>query len=133
MMEFYDHPEEVHALIERWMRPGWRVSAFRAGWKSIRSITAPGFPCCGEIPWYPLQADLCVMLSPDIFEEFVAPSLQKFARAIGGHATYHIDGRGELRHLETILSIPEIDTVEWVPDRYDGPYLDSIHPEFFLI
>ncbi len=132
MMEFYDHPEEVHALIER-VDEAW-LESFRLSCGLLekhQKYYSSWLPLLREIPWYPLQADLCVMLSPDIFEEFVAPSLQKFARAIGGHATYHLDGRGELRHLETILSIPEIDTVEWVPDRYDGPYLDSIHPEFF--
>jgi hypothetical protein len=28
---------------------------------------------------------------------------------------YHLDGPGALRHLESILSIPELNALQWVP------------------
>ena len=71
-------------------------------------------PMVHDKPWYPLQCDLSVMISPDMFESFVLPSLDYVSTAIG-QSIYHLDGPEEIRHLEMILSLPHIHAIQWVP------------------
>jgi 5-methyltetrahydrofolate--homocysteine methyltransferase len=132
MVEMYDHPDELHALLDK-IDDVW-LESFRLSSEILmrgQKYYSSWLTLIRERAWYPLQADLSVMLSPSAFETFVVPSLERVAKAIGGKTAYHLDGRGEIKHIDRILAIPEIDTVEWVPDRYDGIYLDSLHPRIF--
>ena len=61
-----------------------------------------------------LQCDYSVMISPGMFEEFVLPELEETASAFE-HATYHLDGIEQLRHLDMILSVKGIDNIQWTP------------------
>jgi hypothetical protein len=45
-------------------------------------------PVYGDKPWYALQSDMSVMISPKMFETFVLPSLDKVSSAIG-NAIFH--------------------------------------------
>jgi 5-methyltetrahydrofolate--homocysteine methyltransferase len=58
--------------------------------------------------------DLVAYLSPKQFQEFVLPSLidqcYYFKRVI-----WHLDGPLELTHLDTLLSIKELDGIQWIP------------------
>ncbi|SHE81944.1 5-methyltetrahydrofolate--homocysteine methyltransferase [Caldanaerobius fijiensis DSM 17918] len=64
--------------------------------------------------WYPIQCDFSVMISPEMFEKFVAPYLREQARRLD-HTIYHWDGPGEIPHLDILLDIDEIDGIQWVP------------------
>ena len=65
-------------------------------------------------PAYILQCDMSYMISPAMFETFVKPELAASARRLG-HAVYHLDGIGQLAHLDPILKIDEIHAIQWVP------------------
>lgn len=71
-------------------------------------------PVVGDAPWYPIQCDLSVMISPAMFEKFVLPSLDKVSTDIG-RSIYHLDGPGEIPHLDMILSLKRVNAVQWVP------------------
>jgi 5-methyltetrahydrofolate--homocysteine methyltransferase len=71
-------------------------------------------PLISEEPWYPVQCDFSVMISPAMFEKFVLPSLDKATTAIG-RAVYHLDGPGEIPHLDMILSLKHVHAIQWVP------------------
>jgi len=73
--------------------------------------------------WLPLTSgtsmyvpsnDFSCMISTPMFEEFFLDGLIAECRHYG-HSIYHLDGPGALRHLDTILSIPELNAVQWVP------------------
>ncbi|MCL1795337.1 MAG: hypothetical protein FWG37_00460 [Clostridia bacterium] len=64
--------------------------------------------------WYPLQCDFSAMISPDHFRRFVLPSVDRGARFLD-HSVYHLDGVGELPHLDMLLSIDRLDAIQWVP------------------
>ncbi len=64
--------------------------------------------------WYPLQCDFSAMISPQMFERFVAPDLAHDCRRLG-HAVYHWDGPGQIRHLDVLLEIEELDAIQWTP------------------
>ena len=63
---------------------------------------------------YPLQCDFSAMISPKMYEEFVAPEIQTLARHLD-NVIYHLDGPDMVKHLDIILDIPEIDAIQWVP------------------
>lgn len=69
--------------------------------------------------WSPLrhtqiQCDFSVMISPEMFEEFILPELESTAKAFE-HTTYHLDGVEQLRRLDMILSVKEINNIQWTP------------------
>lgn len=64
-----------------------------------------------------LQCDLSVMLSNEMFEEFIKEELETTSRWLD-RAIYHMDGQEQLRHLDTVLSIPTIHMIQWV--QVDG-------------
>jgi len=54
------------------------------------------------------------MLSPRQFEDLFLPPLVETMRAVD-HRIYHLDGVVALHHLDLLLSVPEIDAIQWVP------------------
>jgi 5-methyltetrahydrofolate--homocysteine methyltransferase len=54
------------------------------------------------------------MIGPDMFDEFVKPELAASCRRLT-NAFYHLDGIGQLPHLDSLLEIPELKGVQWVP------------------
>ena len=63
---------------------------------------------------YMLQSDFSYMISSPMFERFVAPDLT----ACCAHLTYpfyHLDGKGQLIHLERLLAIPNLRGIQWQP------------------
>ena len=67
-----------------------------------------------SVPYYPLQCDLSVNLSNEMFERFVMPSLKRQAKVLD-RVVYHLDGPGEIRHLDSLLRWEELDAIECVP------------------
>jgi len=115
LLDLYDHPDEVKRLT-------WEAHA--AWWQAFCDLDAvirpvnPGYtawtPILSEKPYYILQCDFGYMLGPDMFDEFVKPELAASCRKLG-NAFYHLDGIGQLPHLDSLLSIPELKGVQWVP------------------
>ena len=75
------------------------------------SVTWMAIPARGKmhIP----SCDFTSMISTKAFREFYLPSLQEEVRHTT-HNVFHLDGKGLLRHLDPILSIPEIQAIQWV-------------------
>lgn len=59
-----------------------------------------------------MQSDISVMLSPEMFEEFVMPELRAQTEWID-HPLYHFDGAEQIRHLDMLLSIEKLETIQW--------------------
>ncbi|MGE5528354.1 MAG: hypothetical protein ACM3X6_04330 [Patescibacteria group bacterium] len=105
-LRYYD---ELDALI----RPACRgTSCWTPLWSSGRT--------------YMLQCDFSYMISPAMFERFVLPDLSACCDRLD-HGFYHLDGKGELPHLDMLLSMPRLRGIQWVPgdgqpspDRWPG-------------
>jgi hypothetical protein len=61
-----------------------------------------------------LQSDLCCMLSPEMFAEFVLDELREEAEYVD-FSFYHLDGPGAIKHLDAILGIKALGGIQWVP------------------
>ena len=59
-----------------------------------------------------LQADFSVMISPAMFEEFILPDLDEACNWLD-YSVYHFDGQEQIRHLDMLLSIKELNTIQW--------------------
>jgi 5-methyltetrahydrofolate--homocysteine methyltransferase len=69
------------------------------------------------------QCDFSCMISPAFFEEFAVPSLtHEFSFMTGGE--YHFDGPGAIKHLESIVNIPGLEVIQWVPGAGTGEQQD---------
>ncbi|MDH7601275.1 MAG: hypothetical protein QHI38_03920 [Armatimonadota bacterium] len=69
-----------------------------------------------------VQCDFICMISPEHFRRFVMPALEEEAAYLG-HSCFHLDGPEALVHLEDILSIKEIQAIQWVPGAGNAPLI----------
>jgi 5-methyltetrahydrofolate--homocysteine methyltransferase len=67
-----------------------------------------------------LQSDFSYMISPAMFERFVLPDLMECCEALD-HPFYHLDGKGEIPHLDHLLSIQRLKGIQWVPGDGQPP------------
>lgn len=96
----------------------------------LHSLTAPH--CPGTMPWastwapgrtYILQSDFSYMISPDMFRRFVMPDLRACCDSLE-YAFYHMDGVGQIPHLDQLLSIPNLHGIQWVPGAGKPPAVE---------
>lgn len=117
LFDCVDEPEDVQRVCK----------AVTAIWlnmfKEITDVIEPNG--CGHSPWAPiwtksgvttymLQSDFCYMISPAMFEEFVLPDMYACCDAIDV-PFYHLDGKGELPHLDVLIDIPKLAGIQWIP------------------
>jgi hypothetical protein len=67
-----------------------------------------------------LQSDFAYMISPAMFEEFVLPDVEACCERMD-HGFYHLDGKGQLRHLDMLLSLPRLRGIQWIPGDGQPP------------
>lgn len=120
LTDLYDEPEEVSRLI------GEIETAWYAAYHDFEEILRPqgGYTNWSGIasrkPGYIVQCDLCYMIGSAHFREFVLGTLKRDTERLD-RVIYHLDGEGELRHLDDILSLPGIAAIQWEPG-WGKPY-----------
>ncbi len=115
LLDLYDHPDEVKRLTEEahdcWHRVVEEING-------ILQPVNPGYSDWSGIftdrPSYMLQCDFSYMISPEMFNEFARPELEATCAKLP-RSFYHLDGPGALPHLDSLLTIEELDGVQWVP------------------
>jgi len=125
LYDLYDYPDEIKECTKK-VTELW----FKAFDKQIETVKKAGQPynCWMKIPsekpWYPLQCDFSYMISPSQFEEFVLPHITEQANYMD-RSIYHLDGVGEIRHLDMLLDIPTLNGIEWVAGDGQLPLYDE--------
>ncbi len=79
---------------------------------------APGFHA-------QLQADASVMISPEMFKEFIEPELRTQCEMLE-YPLYHFDGIEQIRHLDSLLSIEKLKTIQWTQVAGQPPCTEFI-------
>jgi len=111
----YDKPDEVNRLAMEFH------NASRGVAQELIPLTpsACGYTHWGglyaPVPWTAMQCDYSAMIGPEHFERFVKWDLELSVSESPRYIYYYLDGTGELIHLDSILSIPELKCVQWVP------------------
>lgn len=115
LVESIDQPEEVGRLAAQithlWIR-------YYAELDAIIRPTCRGTSCWTPI-WstgktYMLQCDFSYMISPRMFERYVVPDLTACCDYLD-HGFYHLDGKGEIPHLDLLLGIQRLRGIQWIP------------------
>ncbi|MEW5719335.1 MAG: hypothetical protein AB1817_11950 [Chloroflexota bacterium] len=115
LLDLYDHPADVARLI------GEITRAWIRYYDELDTIIGAGKR--GTTPWAPiwspgrcymLQSDFSYMISPEMFERFVLPDLSACCDVLD-HAFYHMDGKGQIRHLDLLLSLKRLHGIQWIP------------------
>lgn len=99
-------------LTGLWLREFDRIctlieSGGNVGHMTWMAIWAPDRACA-------TQEDYSYMISDAMFREFCLPPLVDLVESLP-YAMYHLDGAGALSHLETLLQIPRLRAIQWVP------------------
>ncbi len=108
-----EEPEEVKRLV------GEVQEAWHQAYNDFAEVLKPqgGYTDWSQLfsstPSYILQSDFSYMISPDMFSEFVMDSLKEDTRRLD-HTIYHLDGVGALPHLDQLLTLPDLNAVQWV-------------------
>jgi hypothetical protein len=113
-IDMLTHVDEVVALLDRLEGDYFRVYDFfhdklrAAGqpistWLSLISV--------GK--FYVPSNDFSIMISKDMYDDVFLPGIRRECQFLD-HSIYHLDGPGALRHLDSILDIPELDALQWV-------------------
>ncbi len=122
LLDLYDNPDEVKRLT-------WEIhEAWFQAYETLDPALRPPNPGCTSWagvfsvePGYMLQCDFAYMIGPDMFQEFVKPELARACERLGGRAFYHLDGVGQLPHLDTLLSIESLAGIQWIPGAGQPP------------
>ena len=115
LMDLYDAPDEVLRCVKE-LQEMWFLyyDKFNAVMEGEAQGYSHWYGIYHERPGYILQSDFSFMIGPDMFKTFVAPELSSSADRVF-NAVYHLDGEGELVHLDTILAMDGIKGIQWVP------------------
>lgn len=115
LMDLIDYPEEVDRLVRQ------ITSLWIRYYDELYQIIHP--VCRGTSCWAPiwstgktymLQCDFSYMISPAMFKRFVLPDLQACCAYLD-HGFYHLDGKGEIPHLDLLLGIERLRGIQWIP------------------
>lgn len=113
LLDLYDEPEEVLRL-NREIEEAWY-----AAYEDFSSVLAPQgchsdwSGLLSREPSYILQCDFCYMIGNPMFRQFVLPTLRRDVEKLT-NTIYHLDGIGELNHLEDVLGLEKVNAVQWV-------------------
>ncbi|MFO7918944.1 MAG: hypothetical protein R6V13_12800 [Anaerolineae bacterium] len=121
LYDLYDAPEEIDRLVQKvtqlWLRY----------YDKLDAIIRP--TCRGTTPWAPiwskgrtymLQCDFAYMISPEMFKRFVIPDLTMCCAHLD-HGFYHLDGAGQIRHLDLLMEMPRLRGIQWIPGEGAPP------------
>jgi hypothetical protein len=121
LFDLIEQPEQVERLTRRitdlWLRYYDELDAIISG-KEHRHSACRGTSCWTPI-WssgktYMLQSDFAYMISPAMFERFVVPDISACCDYLD-HGFYHLDGKGQIPHLDLLLDIPRLRGIQWIP------------------
>lgn len=115
LMDLFDDEDSVKAALKKiqdvWLKTNETVY-------SIVKDNNDGGCCISWLStWAPgrhaqIQSDMSVMISPDDYNKFILPELQAQTEWMD-HSLYHFDGIEQIRHLNTLLSLPKLSAIQW--------------------
>ncbi len=115
LLDVAEQPEEVARLA------GQITRLWMQYYDALHELIIPAGT--GTTPWAPiwspgrtymLQCDFSYMISPRMFERFVAPDLAAICDTLD-HGFYHLDGKGEIGHLPHLFAIERLRGIQWIP------------------
>lgn len=128
MLAMVENPDAVKGALRKIQ------TAYEIIMKRVFQIVEPvndGGSCVGWLSsWAPgfhaqMQCDMSVMISNPMFEEFIMPELRAQCELLN-YPLYHFDGIEQLRHLDSLLSLPGLRTIQWTQVAGQPPCTEFI-------
>ena len=113
LMDLYDDPDEV-VRLSREIQTAWY-----AAYEDLAKTLAPQRAyshwsgLVSRDPSYIIQCDFCYMIGNPMFREFVLDTLREDTKRLP-RTIYHLDGIGQLNHLDDLLALENLSAVQWV-------------------
>jgi len=61
------------------------------------------------------ECDFAAMIGPEQFAQFALPVLQRECEEFEGRVVFHMDGPGQMPHLDLLCGVEQLHAVQWVP------------------
>jgi 5-methyltetrahydrofolate--homocysteine methyltransferase len=122
LMAMVDQPEAIKVVRDRMMP--WARQTYDE-FDNIGRCRQEGSIDWMQI-WAPgrvisTQCDMSVMISPEMFRDFVVPELTDIYNHVD-YGIYHMDGPEQIRHLDELLKIKKLHLIQWQPGaRMNNP------------
>lgn len=119
-MDFIDSPDMIKPALAE-INQAW----FDA-WKACTAITQRlgGFffwmRIWSERPAIDLQSDFSCMISKTMFDEYFMPFIEQQTQWVE-RTIYHLDGPGAVQHLDSLLDLPNLTGIQWIPGAGQKP------------
>ena len=131
LYDLYDYPQKVMSAIKT-IQPLWKKTYDH--FYNILSTKQGGMttwmPIWSSKRYYPLQCDFSAMISPDMFKDYVLEDLRDQAQYLD-RSIYHLDGPNEIPHLPYLLSIKEINAIQWTSGAGNASISDECWFEMY--
>jgi len=121
LFDLYDAPDQVARLV------GEITRLWHCYYDELYAIieeagrgTTPWAAIWSPVRCYMLQSDFAYMISPPMFERFVLPDVAACCETLD-HGFYHLDGRGQIPHLDMLLSLERLRGIQWIPGDGQPP------------
>jgi hypothetical protein len=114
-IDMIEHREEVKALCDR--VTGEYLKVYDMFYDKLSAAGMPSTSWCSATcggKYYIPSNDFSCMISNEMFEETFLPGIIRECQHMD-RSIYHLDGPQALRYLDTLLAIPEIHAIQWVP------------------
>jgi len=115
MTDFYDNPDGVHQAMKQIMTAHAEVMDEVCRILEVEeygSVTGHGFYADGKAATP--QCDFGYNIGKEHFDEFALPYLRQEIDRFDA-VEYHLDGLGNITHLESICTIDKVRVIQWVP------------------
>ncbi|MCQ2431802.1 MAG: hypothetical protein MJ175_04275 [Clostridia bacterium] len=131
LYDMYDNPDEIKAFLAK-LEIIWRDYYLDYANRLIREqgCMTSWMHIWSDKTYYPLQCDYSAMLSPEMFAEFILPDL-RFQTEYMERSIYHLDGIGELPHVDHLLSLPRLCAIQWTSGDGKPPLTDPCWFELY--
>ncbi|MCE5326548.1 MAG: hypothetical protein LLG01_09040 [Planctomycetaceae bacterium] len=115
LLDLLDEPAHVLRCVDEIREAFWTwYDDFCRASAADRCSYTCWIPMFSTKPFYAFQCDAAYMISPEMFDCFVRPDLEACCGRIP-HSIYHLDGIGQLPHLDSLLNISSLSAIQWVP------------------
>lgn len=131
LMDLLEYPNEIKAYARK-VCQAWKTYFLRYSNLLLQEqgCLSTWMPIYSEKSYFPIQCDFSAMISPDMFFEFVLPTLVEQTEFMD-RSIYHLDGVGEIPHVDHLLSIPRLNAIQWTAGEGKAPLTDETWFELY--
>jgi hypothetical protein len=114
-IDMLTHPQDIKALLARIEADYLYIyDVFYTKLRDAGQPISTWTPLVCDDKFYVPSNDFSIMVSKEMFDEMFLPGIVRECQFLD-RSIYHLDGPGALRHLDSLLSIPELDALQFVP------------------